>query len=87
MFSRLTLIACATALVAMSGAALADIPGKDWMSRADVTQKLQDQGYANVTGLEADDGYWEGKGTKNGKVMEFKADPKTGAIVTEKIDD
>jgi hypothetical protein len=86
MFSRLTLIACATALVGMSGAALADIPGKDWMSPADVTQKLQDQGYANVTGLEADDGYWEGKGTKNGKVMEFKADPKTGAIVTEKID-
>lgn len=41
----------------------------------------------NITGIEADDGHWEGKGVKNGKIMEFKANPKTGAVMSEKLDD
>jgi hypothetical protein len=36
--------------------------------------------------LEADDGRWEGEGIKDGKKMEFHADPKTGVITFEKPD-
>lgn len=82
---RLTLIASAAALTAMGGVALADVPGADWMTADQLTQKLQEQGYSNVTGIEADDGHWEGKGVKNGRIMEFKANPKTGAVMTEKL--
>ncbi len=39
-----------------------------------------------MTKIEADDGRWEGEGIKNGKKMEFRADPKTGAITHEKPD-
>lgn len=88
MSCRINVIAAAAAaLIASSGVALADVPGADWMSPDQLTQKLQDQGYTNITGIEADDGYWEGKGVKDGKIMEFKANPKTGVVMKEKIDD
>jgi hypothetical protein len=63
-----------------------DKPGPDWMSPEQVTQKLEAAGYSNITGLEADDGHWEGKGVKNGKIMEFHVDPKSGAITKEEAD-
>ena len=44
-----------------------DVPGADWMPKEKVMQKLDAAGYTNVTGLQADDGYWEGKGVKNGR--------------------
>ena len=40
-----------------------------------------------ITKLKADGGEWEGEGAKNGKKMEFRADPKTGAIIEEETDD
>jgi len=52
-----------------------------------VKTKVLQSGYSQVTELEADDGRWEGEGIKNGKRMEFHADPKTGVIVSEKLDD
>jgi hypothetical protein len=41
-------------------------------------------GYSLISKLEADDGRWEGEGIKNGKKMDFHADPKTGVIIAEK---
>jgi hypothetical protein len=82
-----TLVAAAVLFACTAGAALADRPGADWMKPGELTQKLEAAGYSNITGLEADDGYWEGKAVKNGKIVEFKADPRTGAIVKEEIDD
>jgi hypothetical protein len=77
--------------VALAGSGLAfaddDVPGADWMPKDQVVQKLEAAGYTNVTGIHADDGYWEGKGVKNGKIMEFHVNPHTGAIAKEKIDD
>jgi len=74
-------------LLVASGAAFAyDTPGADWMKREQVTQKLESMGYTNITGLEADDGHWEGKGVKNGKITEFHVDPHTGTITKEDID-
>jgi hypothetical protein len=74
-------------LVASASIVLADQPGADWITKEQVTQKLTAAGYTNITGLEADDGHWEGKGVKNGKIMEFHVDPHSGALTKEKIDD
>lgn len=78
----------AASLLAMSTFALADhdVPGSDWMPKDQVMQKLEAAGYSNVTGLHADDGYWEGKGVKGGKIMEFHIDPHTGAFTKEEVD-
>lgn len=54
------------------------------MTKDQVTQKLNGMGYTNVSGLEADDGHWEGEAVLNGKIVEFHADPTTSAIMTEK---
>jgi hypothetical protein len=83
---RKTMIAGAV-LVAGAGVALADQPGADWITRDQVTQKLTAAGYTHITGLKADDGRWEGKGVKNGKIMKFHVDPRSGALTREKLDD
>jgi uncharacterized membrane protein YkoI len=67
--------------------AKADQPGPDWMTAQQVTEQVLKSGYTHVTKLEADDGQWEGEGIKNGQKMEFHADPKTGVIISEKLDD
>ena len=77
----------AAALIASTGMTLADQPGADWISKEQVTQKLTAAGYTHITGLKADDGRWEGKGVKNGKIMEFHVDPHSGALTKEEIDD
>lgn len=71
----------------IAGYASADQPGSDWMSKQQVTEKLTAAGYSNITGLEADDGHWEGKGTKNGAIMEFHVDPHSGALTKEEAYD
>jgi hypothetical protein len=77
-------------VLAVAGAGLAfadnDVPGADWMPKDQVIQKLEAAGYTNITGLKADDGHWEGKGVKNGKIMEFDVDPHSGALTKEEID-
>ena len=83
---RISLIAAA-ALIVSTGMSLADQPGADWISKEQVTQKLTAAGYTNITSIKADDGHWEGKGVKNGKIMEFHVDPHSGALTKEKIDD
>ena len=73
--------------VAGANPAKADQPGPDWMPAQQVIEKVLQSGYTQVTELEADDGRWEGEGIKNGQKMEFHADPKTGVITFEKLDD
>jgi hypothetical protein len=85
---RLVAIAlCGSLLLGASTMARADQPGPDWMPMEEVKAKVLHSGYSQVTKIEADDGRWEGKGIKNGQKMEFHADPKTGLIVSEKLDD
>jgi hypothetical protein len=67
--------------------ARADQPGPDWMPAQQVIEQVLKSGYTQVTQLEADDGRWEGEGIKNGQKMDFHADPKTGVITFEKLDD
>jgi hypothetical protein len=52
-----------------------------------VTEQALRSGYTQVTKLETDDGRWEGEGIKNGRKMEFHAHPKTGVIMSGKLDD
>lgn len=48
-----------------------------------VKEKLMSSGYTSIIRLDADDGHWDGEGIKNGKVMEFDLDPKTGVVLGE----
>jgi hypothetical protein len=85
---RISTAAFALALsVASANLAKADQPGPDWMPAQKVIAKVLESGYTQVTKIEADDGRWEGEGIKDGKKMDFHADPKTGVITSEKLDD
>ncbi|MEH2501536.1 hypothetical protein V1290_000347 [Bradyrhizobium sp. AZCC 1578] len=86
--NKLATVVFTAALSASSlNLAKADQPGPDWMPAEQVKQKVLQSGYTEVTKLEADDGQWEGEGIKNGQKMDFHADPKTGVITSEKVDD
>jgi hypothetical protein len=84
-------LASAAFAVALSAGSLnlakADQPCPDWMPAQQVIEQVLKSGYTQVTKLEADDGRWEGEGIKNGQKMDFHADPKTGAITSEEVDD
>ncbi|MFE1598135.1 PepSY domain-containing protein [Methylobacterium sp. ID0610] len=85
-FSSLALAAALTA--GSAGLALAaGRPGADWMPAEQVKAKLSAAGYESITALAADDERWEGEGYKNGRKLEFYADPRTGAIMYEQPDD
>ena len=64
-----------------------DQPGPDWMPAQQVIEQVLKSGYTQVTKIEAEDGRWEGEGVKNGQKIAFQADPKTGVITTENLDD
>jgi Peptidase propeptide and YPEB domain len=84
---KISTAALALALsVASANLARADQPGADWMPAQKVIEKVLEAGYTQVSKIEADDGRWEGEGIKGGKKMDFHADPKTGGITFEKLD-
>jgi Peptidase propeptide and YPEB domain len=84
--TKLLVFAFSAALTLGSlGLARADQPVTDWMPAQQVIETALKSGYTQVTKIEAEDGHWE-EGTKNGQKMEFKADPTTGAIISEKPD-
>jgi hypothetical protein len=64
-----------------------DVPGPDWMPQDRVARQLSAADYSAITGLEADDGFWKGKAVHNGRIIKFRADPKTGEIRSEKPED
>ena len=80
----LKLASFALALVGTSPA-LADVPGRDWISSAQVSQTLAKMGY-QVRQIEADDGHWEGEATKNGRNYDFHVDPRTGRVTKMELD-
>ena len=84
--NKLASIAFAMALSMGSlNLARADQAGPDWMPAQQVAGLKS--GYTQVTKLKADDGRWEGGGIENGQKMEFHADPKSGVITSEELDD
>ena len=67
--------------------AMADTPGKDWLTSAQVTEKLKSLGFTRVIKLEADDGHWEGDAIKDGKTFEIHVDPHSGELTKSKVKD
>jgi hypothetical protein len=59
--------------------AVADQPGADWIGKAALKTQMQAEGYSGII-AEADDGHWEGEAIKDGRIVEFHADPRTGKI-------
>lgn len=58
-----------------------DAPGAGWMSAADITTRLNTQGY-QIRSISAEDGQWEVDATdKSNNRVELRLDPKTGEIV------
>jgi hypothetical protein len=74
----LTLAAVVLTTIATTPA-MADRPGRGWISQARVTHILAKRGY-KVTKIEADDGHWEGEARRGRANYEFHADPHSGAI-------
>ncbi|RAI55389.1 PepSY domain-containing protein [Roseicella frigidaeris] len=72
--------------IALAGPARADQPGADWISRERVAEILKQAGYGPILSMEADDGHWEGKTTRDGKPIEFHVDPHTGKITKAEPD-
>jgi hypothetical protein len=66
-----------------TGAAYADhhhdVPGADWITKADLLKKMEDQGYSSVV-AKADDGHWEGEAVRDGHIIKFHADAHSGDI-------
>jgi hypothetical protein len=73
--------------VVSANLAKADQPGADWMPAQQVIENVLKAGYTQVSKIEAEHGRWEGEGIKDGKQMDFHADPKTGVITSEELDD
>jgi hypothetical protein len=72
----------ATLIAGLAAApALADTPGKDWMPIDQVLTKLTEAGYGSVRSIEADDGVWKAKASRDGRAVKVRLDPQTGAIV------
>jgi hypothetical protein len=74
-----TVIATAVAALMLSGVAFADQPGPDWMPKSQVIKAMEGQGFSGIV-MEADDGHWEGEAVKDGKIVEFHADARTGKV-------
>jgi hypothetical protein len=74
----ITLGAFAIATMATTPA-LADQPGRGWISAARVTTILAKRGY-KVSKIEADDGHWEGDAMRGPVKYEFHVDPHSGAV-------
>ncbi|MDJ0276441.1 PepSY domain-containing protein [Sphingomonas sp. 2R-10] len=73
----------AIALTFVASPVLADTPGANWLPSGKVGAAIAKQGY-QMTKVEADDGHWEGEMTKNGRLYEFHADPRTGKLMSVK---
>lgn len=86
----------ASALVTALGAAVAvgaatasdddvrvNVPGDQWLSVAQVAQKLESQGYA-IREIEIDDGAYEVSATKDGKRVKAYLHPATGEVLRQK---
>lgn len=76
---RLMPIALLATMALPAAPALADRPGKNWISSQRASNILRQRGY-RVTKIEADDGHWEGEARRGGRNYEFHVDPRSGRV-------
>jgi hypothetical protein len=53
-----------------------------WISKNALTKQMEEQGYSEIE-ITAADGRWVGQAIKDGKIIEFHADPHTGMITKD----
>jgi hypothetical protein len=74
---KISTAAFALALLAGSdNLAIADQPGPDWMPAQQVIETVLKTSYTQISKIEAKHGRWKGESIKDGKNMEFRADPR-----------
>jgi hypothetical protein len=79
-----TILLTAALLAGGSASAPAeDRPGADWMPLDKASQRLTEAGYRDVTKIEADDGAWEARATKDGLRVKVRIDPISGAVTAK----
>lgn len=84
---RLTALLLAAAMAtSFALPARADRPGADWMPLDQAFRTLTEAGYRDISEIEADDGAWEARATKDGAGFEVRVDPRTGAITAKPRD-
>ncbi len=81
-----TLLIATTLATTLAAPVLADQPGKDWISLDAAAAKLSEAGYTGVRKLKADDGQWEAKAVKDGRAVEVRVDPHSGAVSEDRDD-
>lgn len=60
--------------------AQAERPGPDWMPLDQAFRALTEAGYRDIAEIEADDGAWKAKATKDGATVKVLVDPRTGVV-------
>lgn len=80
---RILTLALVSVLAFSTGALAKDQPGPDWMSKAALKKQMESEGYSAIV-VGVDDGHWEGEAVKDGRIVEFHADGKTGKITKSK---
>lgn len=53
-----------------------------WISQNALTRQMEEQGYSEIE-MTAVDGRWQGQAIKDGKIIEFHADPHTGMVTKD----
>ncbi|AYD04660.1 PepSY domain-containing protein [Neorhizobium sp. NCHU2750] len=77
---KITAYAVCLSIIALPTLASAsDRPGRDWIQKPELKQQMQAAGYSAIV-VGADDGHWEGEAVKDGRIVEFHADARTGKI-------
>lgn len=61
--------------------------GNDILSAQDIVRVLEAAGYRHIHDVEFDDGFWEADAiNRAGQRVELRMDPRTGAVLREKLD-
>lgn len=76
-------LALATVLAFAAGPACAVDRGQDGMSESDVRSAITAAGYTDIDDLDRDDGLWEADARRDGRRVELRIDPRTGAVYPE----
>lgn len=80
---RIFALTLVSALAFCTSALAKDQPGADWMSKVDLKKQMERDGYSAIV-VGVDDGHWEGEAVKDGRIVEFHANGKTGKITKSK---
>lgn len=80
------LTATVSSALGISQVFAAERPPEDSKPLVEIIQMLEAQGYAPITEISMDDGFWEVEAYKNNEERELKVNPSTGEIISDRKD-